>query len=103
MAITPTELPFDAPGPRCDLSTVCLVCDTPMRPEHAHYRCPACGWRHNCRCEVDRRGCFQCGHGYGAALRESAEQLRTLVENATEAIVDEPDAGTTSTTVPADG
>ncbi len=31
-----------------DLSTVCLACDTPMRPEHAHYRCPACGWRDSC-------------------------------------------------------
>ncbi len=31
-----------------DRSTVCLVCDTPMHPEHAHYRCPACGWRDSC-------------------------------------------------------
>jgi len=35
-------------GTVCDLSTVCLVCDTPMRQEHAHYRCPACGWRDSC-------------------------------------------------------
>jgi rubrerythrin len=32
----------------CDLSTVCLVCGSAMRPEHAHYRCPACGWRDSC-------------------------------------------------------
>lgn len=32
----------------CDLSTVCLACGTPMREEHAHYRCPACGWRDSC-------------------------------------------------------
>ena len=35
--------------PRCpDLSTVCLQCGTLMREEHAHYRCPACGWRDSC-------------------------------------------------------
>ncbi|HEV8623635.1 MAG TPA: hypothetical protein VG034_04200 [Acidimicrobiia bacterium] len=31
-----------------DLSTICLVCGEEMRPEHAHYRCPACGWRDSC-------------------------------------------------------
>ncbi|HUY22132.1 MAG TPA: hypothetical protein VMV22_07300 [Acidimicrobiales bacterium] len=38
-----------APG-RCrtDLSTVCMACGAGMRPEHAHYRCPACGWRDSC-------------------------------------------------------
>jgi hypothetical protein len=37
--------------PACDfadLSTTCLVCGTPMHQEHAHYRCPACGWRDAC-------------------------------------------------------
>jgi predicted RNA-binding Zn-ribbon protein involved in translation (DUF1610 family) len=34
--------------PPADLSTVCLQCGTPMREEHAHYRCPACGWRDSC-------------------------------------------------------
>ena len=31
-----------------DLSTVCLACGEQMREEHAHYRCPACGWRDSC-------------------------------------------------------
>jgi len=42
------ELPFDVPGPSCDLSTTCLVCGAAMRREHAHYRCPGCGWRDSC-------------------------------------------------------
>jgi hypothetical protein len=38
-----------APSDRaCDLSTTCLVCGTAMQPEHAHYRCPGCGWRDSC-------------------------------------------------------
>jgi hypothetical protein len=36
------------PRPEPDLSTICLLCGTEMRPEHAHYRCPACGWRDSC-------------------------------------------------------
>jgi hypothetical protein len=36
------------PDRSCDLSTVCLACGTPMQPEHAHYRCLACGWRDSC-------------------------------------------------------
>jgi transposase len=37
------------PAPRvCDLSTTCLNCGNEMQPEHAHYRCPACGWRDSC-------------------------------------------------------
>jgi hypothetical protein len=32
----------------CDLSTVCWNCGGEMRPEHAHYRCEACGWRDSC-------------------------------------------------------
>jgi transposase len=31
-----------------DLSTLCMACGDPMRPEHAHYRCPSCGWRDSC-------------------------------------------------------
>jgi hypothetical protein len=34
--------------PACDLSTTCLQCGEQMREEHAHYRCPACGWRDSC-------------------------------------------------------
>lgn len=40
--------PSGAPAPVPDLSTACLACGEPMRPEHAHYRCPACGWRDSC-------------------------------------------------------
>jgi len=35
-------------APASDLSVTCLVCGSDMRPEHAHYRCPACGWRDSC-------------------------------------------------------
>jgi hypothetical protein len=38
----------EAPPPNCDLSTVCLACGEQMHEEHAHYRCPACGWRDSC-------------------------------------------------------
>jgi Zn finger protein HypA/HybF involved in hydrogenase expression len=31
-----------------DLSTMCWNCDAPMAEEHAHYRCPECGWRDSC-------------------------------------------------------
>lgn len=31
-----------------DLSTTCPSCGTEMRPEHAHYRCPTCGYRDSC-------------------------------------------------------
>jgi hypothetical protein len=34
-------------GP-CDLDTTCPNCTTLMQPEHAHYRCPACGYRDSC-------------------------------------------------------
>jgi hypothetical protein len=37
-----------AAAPACDLSTTCLACGEAMRPEHAHYRCPVCGWRDSC-------------------------------------------------------
>jgi predicted RNA-binding Zn-ribbon protein involved in translation (DUF1610 family) len=31
-----------------DLSTICLACGARMQQEHAHFRCPACGWRDSC-------------------------------------------------------
>lgn len=34
--------------PVCDLSTQCPQCDSKMEPEHAHYRCPKCGYRDSC-------------------------------------------------------
>ena len=37
-----------ASGAEPDLSTTCLHCGAQMRPEHAHYRCPECGWRDSC-------------------------------------------------------
>ncbi len=36
------------PAKQCDLSTVCPNCNTQMLPEHAHYRCGACGYRDSC-------------------------------------------------------
>jgi hypothetical protein len=33
---------------QCELSTTCLACGASMREEHAHYRCPECGWRDSC-------------------------------------------------------
>jgi tRNA(Ile2) C34 agmatinyltransferase TiaS len=32
----------------CDLSTTCPSCGAQMQPEHAHYKCPACGYRDSC-------------------------------------------------------
>lgn len=37
-----TEL---APADEHDLSTTCPNCTSQMHPEHAHYRCPTCGYR----------------------------------------------------------
>jgi hypothetical protein len=37
-----------AQPPACDLSTTCPQCSTEMRPEHAHYKCPKCGYRDSC-------------------------------------------------------
>jgi DNA-directed RNA polymerase subunit RPC12/RpoP len=31
-----------------DLSIQCPECGTKMQPEHAHYRCLACGYRDSC-------------------------------------------------------
>lgn len=36
------------PVKQCDLSTTCPSCATQMLPEHAHYRCPSCGYRDSC-------------------------------------------------------
>jgi tRNA(Ile2) C34 agmatinyltransferase TiaS len=33
---------------KCELSTVCPDCGVDMSPEHAHYRCPSCGYRDSC-------------------------------------------------------
>jgi len=30
------------------LPVTCPVCDQPMKPEHAHYRCTGCGYRDSC-------------------------------------------------------
>jgi predicted RNA-binding Zn-ribbon protein involved in translation (DUF1610 family) len=43
----PDEAPA-ADAPSADLSTMCMQCGEQMREEHAHYRCPACGWRDSC-------------------------------------------------------
>jgi hypothetical protein len=33
------------PARDLDLSTTCPNCSVEMHPEHAHYRCPVCGYR----------------------------------------------------------
>ena len=33
---------------QCDLSTTCPNCGSQMLPEHAHYKCAACGYRDSC-------------------------------------------------------
>jgi hypothetical protein len=33
------------PARDLDLSTTCPNCSAEMHPEHAHYRCPVCGYR----------------------------------------------------------
>jgi hypothetical protein len=37
-----------APAPTCDFNVVCPVCDIQMEQEHAHMRCPTCGYRDSC-------------------------------------------------------
>ena len=32
----------------CDLSITCPTCMIAMQPEHAHYKCPKCGYRDSC-------------------------------------------------------
>ncbi len=34
--------------PACDLTTTCPTCMIEMQPEHAHYKCPRCGYRDSC-------------------------------------------------------
>ncbi|HEY0253472.1 MAG TPA: hypothetical protein VGC41_18185, partial [Kofleriaceae bacterium] len=36
------------PKPACDLTTTCPTCMIEMQPEHAHYKCPSCGYRDSC-------------------------------------------------------
>jgi len=31
-----------------DLASMCPVCVIMMEPEHAHLKCPKCGWRDSC-------------------------------------------------------
>ncbi|MEZ4398523.1 MAG: hypothetical protein R3B06_00785 [Kofleriaceae bacterium] len=33
---------------KADLSITCPTCATLMEPEHAHYKCPRCGYRDSC-------------------------------------------------------
>jgi hypothetical protein len=40
--------PVRDPIEDCDLSTTCPSCGHQMQPEHAHYRCGACGYRDSC-------------------------------------------------------
>lgn len=40
--------PEPAADKQCDLSTTCPSCGAQMLPEHAHYRCGACGYRDSC-------------------------------------------------------
>ena len=30
------------------MACLCPLCSIQMEPEHAHYRCPKCGWRDSC-------------------------------------------------------
>jgi hypothetical protein len=32
----------------CDLTVTCPTCMIEMQPEHAHYKCPSCGYRDSC-------------------------------------------------------
>jgi hypothetical protein len=45
------ERPVDEP-PACRPPQAtfawCPMCDGPLVPEHAHYRCTGCGWRDSC-------------------------------------------------------
>jgi hypothetical protein len=37
-----------SPMSKADLSITCPTCATLMQPEHAHYKCPRCGYRDSC-------------------------------------------------------
>jgi hypothetical protein len=45
------ELPFAAPAPDCSPFATfeeCPLCSNALEAEHAHFRCPECGWRDSC-------------------------------------------------------
>jgi hypothetical protein len=45
-AARPEQAPVpEAEVAEADLSTMCPSCTIEMYPEHAHYRCPVCGYR----------------------------------------------------------
>ena len=62
--MTPRQVPPSVPPPpiaahvrargtvppmcKADLSITCPTCATLMEPEHAHYKCPRCGYRDSC-------------------------------------------------------
>ncbi len=46
--VTTSVNPADDVVKQCDLSTTCPNCSSQMQPEHAHYRCGACGYRDSC-------------------------------------------------------
>jgi hypothetical protein len=51
--LKPNEIADTRPQPAVkacptDLSIHCPTCGTKMQPEHAHYRCVACGYRDSC-------------------------------------------------------
>jgi hypothetical protein len=43
-----SDEPAAEPHKECDLSTTCPNCGAQMLPEHAHYKCAACGYRDSC-------------------------------------------------------
>jgi Zn finger protein HypA/HybF involved in hydrogenase expression len=47
-AATQDARPSDVKACPTDLSIQCPNCDTKMQAEHAHYRCPTCGYRDSC-------------------------------------------------------
>jgi hypothetical protein len=47
-AVIVADDPAPDPVKSCDLSTTCPNCNTQMQPEHAHYKCLACGYRDSC-------------------------------------------------------
>jgi hypothetical protein len=46
--IAHTATQATAPAGTCDLASTCPSCNVLMQPEHAHYRCPTCGYRDSC-------------------------------------------------------
>lgn len=43
-----TIVPAEPRKAECDLTTTCPTCMVEMQPEHAHYKCPSCGYRDSC-------------------------------------------------------